>query len=295
MTDVLKLLPSFKWRGKAYPVTARGVGFAHESATHKLQYRDGDFIEQTGARNLTFRYTVPMREDIAKGPYANLFTVGLPELIRDCRNRVADVLWDPVYGEFRCVPSSYDDETDVTRRDGTDISLEFTHSPELDDAEGFVSTISNSGLVTDAGAMNAELAESQDFEQFEGEMPDTDILSAINGFGAQLERQGNKFSAALDDLAFKCEKIEETADRLENPQNWQIRRSARRVRETAVRLKKRAADPRRRVVEVTRRFAATASAVAAEEGMTLQELLELNPVLARSGIVPSGSVVRRYG
>src|SRR5262245_39843475 len=118
MTDVLRLLPPFEWRGVRYPVATRSVSFQHEQAQHRIQYKDGEFIEQTGARNYTFNYTIPMREDIARGPYKNLFSSGLIPLLIDCRNREPGQLVDPVYGEFRCVPTSYNDDIDVGKRDG---------------------------------------------------------------------------------------------------------------------------------------------------------------------------------
>jgi len=291
MTDVFRLLPPFQWRGRKYPVTARSVSFAHDGADHKLQYRDDEIVEQLGAQGLTFSYTVPMREGIARGPYKSLFNEGLPVLFRDVRNRSADALIDPVYGEFRCVPKSFNDDSDVNKRDGTDIRLEFKLSPELGNADPeLAQTITGiQGLVSDAGALDEEV-KAADWAQEPSPEGMTDVLSAINGIGQQGLAQVDKLSAALDDLAFKCEKIEKTADRAENPQNWPLRNSARRDREAALRLKRRLAeDPARKIVRVTRRTATTVSSLAAELGMSVVDLIKLNPALARSPIVRPGT------
>jgi hypothetical protein len=294
MTDVLKLLPPLKWRGVQYPVVARSVSFAHEKVQHPIQYKDGQLIEQTGAQNLVFSYGIPMREDIAKGPYAHLFRDGLSTLFRDCRDREPGELQDPIYGIWTCVLATYGDETDVNKRDGTDIRIELMHSPELDE-ENLGTFASLGGLSTDAGLLNGQLT-TVDWEQEPSPEALIDPLSAVAGLASQIERQGNKLSAALDDLAFRAEKVERAVDRVENPQMWPMKRSARRVREAAIRAKERATeDPTRRVIRVTQNYQTTLSACAAENGMSLQDFLKLNKQLATKPFVPAGTIINRYG
>jgi prophage DNA circulation protein len=291
VADVFALLPPFEWRGFQYPVLARSMSFAHENVQHKLQYRNGEFIEQTGARNRTFSYTLALRQDIAKGPYTDLFSIGLPRLEKDVFDRTAGTLLDPIFGEFECKPTSFSDETDVNKRDGVDIRVEFVHAPEDEDADPEGSQVNFSGLADDGAQLNVELAASGQFEQFVAEGGLTDPLSAIAGVGAQIDRQGDKVIAALDDLAFRCEKVEAQADKLEDPNNWPLKRAARRVRESAIRLKTRADNPQERVKVVIRRQQSTLSVVATELGVSVQELLRLNPALAKLPFVPAGTQV----
>ncbi len=294
MTDVLRLLPPFEWRGKRYPVTSRAIAFSHEGATSKIQFKDGEFIQQTGARNFTFNYTIPAREDIARGPYKNLFSAGLVPLLIDCRDRSPGVLIDPMYGEFRCVPTSYGDDTDVTKRDGTDIRVEFTHSPEFNEEDPAINQniTGISGLVADAGQLDQQV-QAADWNQEPSPEGMTDILSAINGIGRQGLGLADKVSASIADLTTKLEKIEDTADKAENPQNWQLRNSVRRAREAAVRLQRRAGeDPTKKVIEIVRRTAGTVSSIAAELGMPLAEFIRLNPKLVKQPLVAPGTIIR---
>ncbi len=229
MTDVLRLLPPFEWRGRRYPVLTRAVSFAHDNAPHKLQYRDGEFVEMTGAKSFTFTYTLAMREDIARGPYKNLFTEGLIPLLTDCRDRTPGPLVDPVYGEFRCVPASFTDDSDNNKRDGTDVRVEFTHAPEFvtaDDEQRDQNITGISGLVADAGQLDQQLTLA-DWNQEPSPDKVTDILSAING------------------------------------------------------------------LQIIRRTTSTVSAIAADLDMTVAELLSLNPFLARSPVVPAGTVITK--
>lgn len=290
MTDVFRLLPPFEWRGTKYPVMARSVGFAHESVQHKLQFRDGDLVQQTGARNKTFSYTLALRQDIAAGPYQDLFTVGLPKLFADCEDRSPGTLVDPIYGTFTCVPSSYTDESDIQRRDGTDIRVEFTHAPESTESdEPAANTLQ--GVTSDAGQLEQEL-EKVNWEQEPSPDGMTDPLSAIAGFANQVDQLGHRAVAALHDFAYKAEKVERSLDRLEDPQHFHLHAAVRRNRLAAYDLADRAANPGKTIVKVTVRTRRTVSSVAAELGISVIELLRLNPFLARAPMVPAGAEIQ---
>jgi hypothetical protein len=294
--DALSKLPHFEWRDQKYPVLKRAVSFAHEGAEHRIQYRDGDFIDQLGAHSLIFSYTLCMRQGIATGPYKDLFTTGYPILFAAMRDREKGVMVDPLLGEFVCTPSSWSDELDVALRDGTDVQVEFKHAPDEDEVED-LKAITLQGVTSDAGALDAEL-KKVNWEQEPSPEPSQDALSAISGFGAQLEAQGGKVSAALEDFAYKCEKIDQQIDRLKNPDVWPLKRAVRRNRSSAVALAKRAKDPTKEIVEMTLSHGRTLSVLARELGMTMKDLLEQNPALARSPYVPQGQVIhalRRRG
>jgi hypothetical protein len=293
VTDELRRLPPFRWRGIAYPVLARNVSFSHDGAPTRIQYRDGEFIEQLGARSPTFSYTLALREDIAIKDYLNLFTEGLPILFRDMLDKTRAILEDPVYGSFSCVPQSFDDDIDLQKRDGTDVRVIFTRSVDIASPFAEEPNPTISGLITDAGKLDEDLARV-DWGQEASPEPSMDALNAIAGFGAQIEGNANKGVAALEATAFKLEKIEEQAARLENPDGFQIQRAARRNRAAATNLASRARDPQRQVVTVTARYLKTISGVAAEAGMTVKELLDLNPSLARRPSVPPNTPIRVY-
>jgi len=294
MTDVFKHLDPLKWRGLVLPLTARSVSFAHEDARHKFQYKDGEFIDSTGAKNWTFSYTIPFREDIATGPYLNLFTETMPKFIEACRNRSRGPLWDPVLGYFDAKCVSFSATSDVNRRDGDDIQVEFVHAPEIDVlALDEFSVSSLKGLETDVRALDEEV-EKIDWEQEAPPEPLVNPIAAISGLGRQVEQQGNKLSATLDDTAARCEDLEQTIDRLENPQTWELRRSSRRTRDSAYQLKERLKDPQRKVVTVTLRYAQTVSEVANNFSMTVVELMQLNPLFARTPGVKANTPVNIY-
>jgi hypothetical protein len=283
-------LPPFEWRGQIYPVTEREFEFRQENAPSSIQYRDGQFFESTGALSPTFRYTIPMRQDIAIGAYKNLFTEALPILFAAMRDRTVGLLVDPIRGPFKCRPQVYGENLNLAMRDGIDVRVEMVHSPDLVDEEEFHKPISAEGLASDAGALDEEIARV-DWQQEPSPEPSVDILDAISGVGAQIDANVGRVNSALHAYAFKLEKIEDAATRLENPDGWQIIRAARRNRAAALKLAQRTRDPQKRVVAVLQRYNKQISSVAAEAGMTVQELIRLNPALAALGNVPAGTVV----
>lgn len=290
MTDVLSQLQAFEWRGQKYPISSRSVSFSHDGVKHVIQYRDNGYTEQLGAQPLTFSYTLVMREGVAVGQYKSLFTTGYPVLFQSMRDRMRGVLVDPVLsGEWLCVPSSFSDDMDFTRRDGTDVRVEFTYSPD-DDAGDVALPLTLQGLVSEAGALDAEVAR-QDWGQEPSPEPSIDPLDVPGSVVGQVEANAGKLSAQMEDTAYKLEKVERAAERATNPNLAPIKQAARRLRLAALDVANWPRDPNRKTVAVTTKSAKGLSVFAAEVGMTVLDLLKLNPSLARSPVIPSGTTV----
>ena len=296
MTDVLSKLPHLSWRGIVVPIMGEATArFAHGNVAHKFIYKDGELVESTGAQNWTFSYTIPFRQDIAKGPYRNLYTVTLPDFILACRDGSAGELIDPDLGQFRAKPTDLTRTLDPNKRDGADVRVEFVHAPDqADEVDLLVGLPNLASIKNEAGALDLEALRS-DWEQEPSPEPSADPLSAIDGLGQQILFQADRVANKLDDTAFRLEKLEKTIDKLENPQLWPLRRSSRRLRGSIARVAEKGQNPGQRVIVVINRYERTLSAVAAEAGMTVQQLLELNPAFAALGIVPANGTVRRYG
>lgn len=290
MSDVFALLPNFQFRGKKYPLAARSVGFAHEAIAHVIQYRDNAIIEQTGAQNLTFTYSIPMREDIARGPYKSLFTQGLPALFRDMRNREEGELIDPVLGHFTVVPTSFSEETDVDKRDGTDVRVEFKQSPSLDEDQE-PEAPSLQGVLAKAGRFDDQIKRAN-WQQQPSPRGTTDILSAVNGLLSLGDQARDRVRGTTQDLLARCEKIEATVDRTTDPANWMLRAEARRLRADILTAGAFGQHPLTPKSQAVTKYRQPLSAVAAANGMTVEQMLALNPQLAASPMVPAGTTIR---
>ena len=130
MTDILARLPKASWRGIVFPCSGREYGFRQEFARHRYVFRDDELIDSIGRENPGYTFQIPAREDLAKGPYANWFTVFYPRFLNACLDRTVGDLMDPVHGRRKCKCASLRETLDVGKRDGVDIMVEFVYAPD---------------------------------------------------------------------------------------------------------------------------------------------------------------------
>lgn len=297
MTDVLVQMQRTAWRFIEFPITSRKYGFQQEQAKHRYIFRDQQLIESLGAENPTYRYAIPFREDISKGPYKNLFTSVYPDFLDACIDRTRGVLSDPVHGEVfvKCV--SLAEDLDVNKRDGIDVEVEYIISPlESELSQDLTTQIKTlQGTADDARRFDADIAKIN-WQQQPPPPATVSPLDFISGIGGQLEVAGGKVTSALADYSFRLEKTVDTIDRLKDPNLAPTRQQARRLQAAVLDLEDRVditgVHPIARTTSVVNRsFSATAALL----GMSLQEFARLNPQFARQPFIKAGSVIRSFG
>lgn len=281
-------LELFQWRGKTYPIIDRNVSFLHENVDHRIQYRANDFPEPIGPHSFLFKYTVPMRNELQG--FGSLFIEGLPLLVTDMRNKEPGDLVDPIYGTYRCIPVSFSETTDVNKRDGTDVQIEFLHAPRIGDSDPELPPTIN-GIVVQARQMEEEVG-LREFEQKASPEGRTNAINAITGVIKQGKRQADRLGNSASALGLQLKKLTDAIDDAENPQNWRIRQQARDLQLDILELNKRLSeDPGTKIKRLATRTTMTVSSMAARLGMTVKELLELNPALARSPRILAGTIL----
>lgn len=294
MTDHLKLLPPFTWRGVRYPVTERNYSFAHESVQHKQQRRSGDLVEQTGAHSPVLTYTIPLRSDLFPSlGYGDLFGEGLQLLLDDFRNREPGDLFDPVYGYLRCVPSSYNADLSALKRDGEDLRLEFKHSPEegADDI-----AVTPNAVANDAEALNVEATQFQtEAQETEEIAPNTSVklteaLSRLSSTGRAILALPNDARNEINQIAYWAKEIEDITYEATSPEAIATRHRARETREKALQLLDNATQIRPVRSRTVQRQQSLAS-LAAEYGVPFEAFLLANPAYAALPLVPVGARV----
>lgn len=296
MTDVLAQLRRGSWRELEFPVSGRDFGFQHEQVEHRYLFVDVQLVESIGRKNPTYRYTIPFREDIAKGPWENLFTTVYPQFLAACQDRSRGTLIDPVHGAVTAKCVALRELLTVTRRDGIDVEAEFIYAPaEADIATPIGADLRGiDGARNMAGALDKQVAKIP-FEQRDSPRPTNSPLDAGSAVLGQIEAGVNRVDAAIADTAFRVEKTTAQIDRLKDPANQPVLAQARRLRGALLDLEERV-DPigARPLRRLTTSVDQTISAVAAKLGMTIQELVRLNPVLARTPLIRAGTPLRVY-
>ena len=296
MTDVLIQMQRTAWRFIEFPITARKYGFQQEQARHRYIFRDQQLIESLGTENPTYRYTIPFREDITKGPYKHLFTEVYPEFLAACLDRTRGVLSDPVHGDVNCKLVSLAEDLDVNKRDGIDVEAEWIIAPLESDIVNDLGTQIKTlqGAADEARRFDDEI-KKVDWRQLPSPEATVSPLDFISSIGNQVEVAGGKVTAALADTALRLEKANATIERLKDPNLEPLKQQARRLQSAIFRFEDNTdvtgVHPLTRTTTTVNK---SLSAVAASMGMTVQQLIRENPKLARSPIVPAGTPLRRY-
>jgi len=307
MTDVLKQLDHFSWRGIELPIMGtREFGFQHEQERTRFLFRDEQLVDALGRENPTYRYVIPFREDIALGPFKNLFTVVYPDFLAACEDRTDGDLYDPVHGLVNAKCVSLQETVDVTRRDGVDVEATFVKSPkEGQDAASVGAALALStieGAVAAQGALDREAAKlsPEALERLAElnpgtELAEVDPLSALTGAINQIELAGNKAAAGLGNIAFKAKRLDDAIGRLSDPKQQSLRRNARNLELAARSLKNltpAGASAKRRVVRthIVRADIGKLALIGSLRN-TPQEFLQLNPLAARQPVIRKDSRV----
>lgn len=297
MTDILRQLQRASWRQIEFPVmSTRDYGFQQEQAEKRFLFVPVQFVESIGRKNPTYKYIIPFREDIAKGPWKNLYTQVYPDFLDACLDSSRGVLVDPAHGALPAKCVSLREMMSVDKRDGVDVEVEFIHSPAegdvLEDPGATIRTLE--GATASAGALDRTIAKVQ----FNDQPPPSPTISPLDAASAvlgQVQVAGSKVAAAFADAAFRVEKASAMIDALKDPTNQPAIQQAARLRDALIGFEERT-DPTglRPLNKLTTTSDLTVSALCRKLGMKLDDLVRLNPWLARSPFVPSGTSVRVF-
>lgn len=297
MADVLVQLQRASWRQIEFPVMGtRDFGFQHAHAEHRFLFRDTELIESLGRKNPTYKYTIPFREDIAKGPWKNLFTSVYPDFLDACQDRTRGVLVDPAHGALPAKCVSFRETLSVNKRDGVDVEVEFIRAPAegdlIEDLGTQIRTLE--GAQASAGAFDKVVAKIP-FQQKAPPAPTISPLDAISAVTSQVSVAASKVTASLADAAFRVEKASAGIDKLKNATLQPALQQAARLRDALIGLEERT-DPTgvRPLKRVSTKSDQTVSALAAKLGMKIQDLVRLNPFLARTPLVQAGTDLRVF-
>lgn len=307
--DVLSQLSEAAWRGIEFPLTEWEFGFSQDSEAHRFIFRDEQLIESLGLTNPTYRYKIPFREGLARGPWENLFVEVWPKFLAACIDRSAGILLDPFNGPVQCKVASLAATGDPNRRDGLDVEANFITAPD----EDFDRVELGTQLSSIQGAQGLQHALDQNLSSSDLDDATKKQLAELNkpaqtgrlnplqfatGAANQIEVAGNKLAAGFGQVANQMQTLDDSVRRLGRPDLQPIRANARRLELAALDLAKLTIgrDPSRsRTIRIYTVPADVGKiALAARLKMTVQDLIRLNPSIARSPLVKTDTEVAYY-
>jgi len=203
----------------------------------------------------------------------------------------------------------FEETLSVNRKDGVDVDVMFIHSPDEDSindpAELAIDLSTVDGAVAmqglfdkEAGKLDAETKKKLEALNKGSEFGKVNPIDAVTGAFNQIELAGNKFGASVGDIAFKMEKLERSVGFIKDPKRQVFRTSARRLELAARNL---ALVPFTGSGSKSKRVRTTVVqtdigklALAGNLGLSLDDLLKLNPLIARQTVVKQGTQVFYY-
>lgn len=310
MTDVLQQLGEAAWRGIQFPLAKWEFGFSQDQESHRFIFRDEQLIESLGLTNPTYRYMIPFREDIARGPHKNLFTQVWPQFLAAALDRTKGILLDPFNGPVQCKLASLAATGEPNRRDGIDVEANFVTAPD----EDFNRTELGTQLSSIQGAEGMQHALDQNLSSSDLDDATKKKLADLNkeaspatlnplqfatGAVNQVEVAGNKIAAQFGQVAIQAQTLDDGVRRLLRPDLAPIRSNARMLQLAALDLAKAPLGGNASRNKPIRLYVVQndigALSLAAKLGMSSQDLVKLNPTIARDTTVSAGSTVAYFG
>lgn len=289
--DALSKLQVASFRGVKFPILSRSCEHLYENVEHGIQYRNGMFVDTTGGRNWQFKYTIPFRQGVAVGPWADLFTQGLPAFLKLYQEALEGELVDPIHGTVRVRPGSWSETLDAARRDGMDVEVMFTESPPIEQREGVQQVPSPASVDSAAGLLDAQV-QTVDWQQYTPPEPTVNPLDAIAGVVDQVDAEQSRTAARMSGISDRCDRVSRAAEKVEDGgDRASLLIEASRLRVSAKRAADKGAHPGRTAAKVIVTTTMSLASLARTLGMTLEDLLRANPALGATPSVTPGTEV----
>lgn len=291
MTADIGKLAVVSWRGILVPCKLLRHRFAHEASPQHVSFGKGDYVDMTGQRARTWAGTIAFNDNVTN--FQEAFSKSYPEFYRAYyEDRSPGTLVTPLQGPVLCVPGSYEEELAPQVRDGlaTCEVIWTEHTPvkgsQLDAPPNL------KALFADASNLDTSITSAK--------LPDvnpphlTDPITAIAATVNKLNSARDRIRAVPLAVANRANSLEKALDRLGSnggPKANSARLAARKLRLNCERVAN--APPREVAGIVEQSVVSTPQTIfqlAREAKMDLKDFIDLNFQLARTGIIPPGTV-----
>jgi len=313
-----QLLPC-TWRGIHFPTSTIKVSLSQDVTEHKYWGKDGADVESTGRAPLEIDAVLPLYNGIAPGKgekWGVLYPTTFRQLLDAFSDKSKGVLQHPELGEITCKPVSFDFAHDAQRRDGVEVTVKWVETFEND--EGFNTAAKDSPInVADLAALNLDSSRA-DLKLLvpDAALPEEDFVSLMNkvtGFVDSVTTFAQVIGNKPNQVLYRLEQLQNSVERAKNALTWPIIDTIERAKDALHDIKEATSTTHTLVgtgpvdgsgsPAVGRKIARfltpnnmTASSIQASlpNANTLDELMQLNPVLVSKTEIGVGIVIRYY-
>lgn len=290
----LALRPHLSWRGIVLPYSSASCEFEQVQATNPILNRT-ELVQVTVRKARIFTYEIPLTDGLSIDPYKQAFTKTFNEFLAAYIDKSRGVLIDPVHGTLDAVPGKWVNSLSLRDFMGTEAKVTFAESIDPDTIEQDPPVVTWDAVLTNAKALDTAILSIPKLRlppKFPPAITFAQTILKIKGYGGTLIRAGKRATAELHAVANACEKLVETFDKLTNPVDTLKARQAAQRLHKSVQAVLRRADPIHSTRVFVVRGGKSVAALTAQVGMEVADLVQLNPPIATSPVVPPGARVR---
>lgn len=288
--DIFVNLPGITWRGIPLPVSAIRNQFTQDHVEHKFFGNDVVHVEATGRNPLTFTVHMPFNNGVEPGPSdgwagQTLFPDLFRKVVKACFDRSSGEFNHPDFGPITCKARDVSWDYMATKRDGVELVVRFYESSgdDRDIADLLAAQAPMANAFANAKKLDDEIDAagplpelSNDTKSFSDMMIELD--NGTGGVGPINSKLGNTNDALerLDDVGF-----------------WPLRSALEDMRAAVIDLGPSAGQSGRGSVRIhTVTFGTSIPGLAMRLGISSDDVIRMNPKLARHPYVAEGTNVR---
>lgn len=300
--DIFKQLRPFQWGDASFPVTEMKITLAHDLAEHKYWGQDGAKVEATGRQPLQFEATIPFHNGIFPGKGEAwdprpLYPNGYRTFLLRMSERATNTLQHPELGPIKCKAKSCTTVWSGATQGGVTVQASWVET--IDDALEF--DIPEITGVEAAGDLD-NLLEDEGYARLKALVPQLptftpDFAATMRGITGKIDKVSllqKRVAGKIDNVAHQMEQFTDSIESSRKAITWPLGQSTNRLASALVRLKEELVASGKTLILVTVTTPMTLARLCAGQKKAVDDILRLNPHLARTVVIPVGTVVKSF-
>lgn len=308
MVDVLQDLQACSWKGISFPITMIQEAGSHDTPMHKKADRDGALVESTGLNPFQYSVNGVFINSVARGKnekWQNLFPETFLKLKAAWKERSSGILVHPLFGEILCKAASWQVSLNADQRGGVFVDLVFIETTE----ESAVATTQSPNAAAKSAALDLDaqmgfLVPAPEFFLPEGTTSLTDFVNQLTSVVDQASLIKQQALAKIDLVVANLNKISEkidvaasvvTTDPVTQVKTdlGRLGNGVQNINQSSTKLSLALLDIRASILAENKSTqvyvtpsATTLFSIAVKFNNTIREIMDLNPGIASSIIIP---------
>lgn len=293
--DALSQLQEAQFRGIPFPCVLVGTKGGHRVVPHARMDRDGAFVENVGMKGFVYHLMIPFVNGIVNSVMESwghmpLFPDTYLDFLDALQDRTTGPFQHPFFGIRQCKVGDWSDELNADSRGGVFMQVDLLETVDDASAVSITSTSTGSLAVQAASDVDRILKSlTPPPDNGTGGLSLSDFIDGITAIGSEVGLLEMQIQGKIAQVINTLQGIADTYDTIVGLPDSIMQLIAALHAMAAAALAQ--AKPTSYYVTNT---ICTLSQVAVRLGTDCPTLLQLNPSLARTPVIPYGTIVKYY-